>query len=187
MDVPTLGFSPGRAPTSRWSPPCSSSRRSLPGRAGRIGPTRTPDAGLARAPALAARTLESPKDRPVGRRHVIAASPVTTFIGAGPSRASAAFGAAKLFEGPQRYGVVQDLEEWAREQYFVSGAGDADRRRRADGRLPRPGCGAARRDGLHRARPRSLSATSSTTTRPGIAAIRLPVSAWAGRGPVRRC
>ena len=47
---------------------------------------------------------------------------MTTFIGAGPSRATAAFGAAKLFEGPQRYGVDQDLEEWAHEQYFVSGA-----------------------------------------------------------------
>ena len=32
------------------------------------------------------------------------------------SRAAAAFGAAKLFEGPQRYGVAQDLEEWAHEQ-----------------------------------------------------------------------
>ena len=26
-----------------------------------------------------------------------------------------------MFEGPGRYGVAQDLEEWAHEQYFVSG------------------------------------------------------------------
>ena len=46
---------------------------------------------------------------------------MTTYLGAGPSKASALFGAAKLFEGPQRYGVAQDLEEWAHEQYFISG------------------------------------------------------------------
>ena len=46
-----------------------------------------------------------------------------TFLGAGPNLATAEFGAAKLFEGPQRLGVATSIEEWAHEQYFVSGAG----------------------------------------------------------------
>jgi glucosamine--fructose-6-phosphate aminotransferase (isomerizing) len=46
-----------------------------------------------------------------------------TFLGAGPNLATARFGAAKLFEGPQRLGVATNIEEWAHEEYFVSGAG----------------------------------------------------------------
>lgn len=43
------------------------------------------------------------------------------FLGAGPNLASAHFGAAKLFEGAQMHGVAQSIEEWAHEQYFISG------------------------------------------------------------------
>ena len=46
-----------------------------------------------------------------------------TFLGAGPNLATARFGAAKLFEGPQKLGVSTNIEEWAHEEYFVSGVG----------------------------------------------------------------
>src|SRR5262249_22166106 len=45
-----------------------------------------------------------------------------SFIGAGPCEASARFGAAKLIEGAQILGVGTNLEEWAHEEYFCSGA-----------------------------------------------------------------
>jgi fructoselysine-6-P-deglycase FrlB-like protein len=45
-----------------------------------------------------------------------------TFLGAGPNLSSAAFGAAKLFEGPQMLATVTNLEEWAHGEYFVTGA-----------------------------------------------------------------
>ena len=47
-----------------------------------------------------------------------------TFLGAGPNEATARFGAAKLFEGPQRLAVSTNLEEWAHEEYFVTRPGD---------------------------------------------------------------
>jgi fructoselysine-6-P-deglycase FrlB-like protein/sugar/nucleoside kinase (ribokinase family) len=46
-----------------------------------------------------------------------------TFLGAGPNMATAQFGAAKLFEGPQKLGVATNIEEWAHQEYFISGAG----------------------------------------------------------------
>jgi fructoselysine-6-P-deglycase FrlB-like protein len=79
------------------------------------------DRTLAAAPDIAAETLASARDPAGAAAELLAHASVSTFLGAGPSRATAAFGAAKLFEGPQRYGVVQDLEEWAHAQYFVSG------------------------------------------------------------------
>lgn len=42
-------------------------------------------------------------------------------IGAGPSYPIAHFGAAKFIEGAELDGIPQALEEWAHEQYFVSG------------------------------------------------------------------
>jgi glucosamine 6-phosphate synthetase-like amidotransferase/phosphosugar isomerase protein len=42
------------------------------------------------------------------------------YLGAGPNEATARFGAAKLFEGPQQLGVSTNLEEWAHEEYFVT-------------------------------------------------------------------
>jgi glucosamine 6-phosphate synthetase-like amidotransferase/phosphosugar isomerase protein len=47
-----------------------------------------------------------------------------TFLGAGPNEATARFGAAKLFEGPQLLAVSTNIEEWAHEEYFVTQAGD---------------------------------------------------------------
>lgn len=47
-----------------------------------------------------------------------------TFIGAGPNEASARFGAAKLYEGPQMRGAATNIEEWAHGEYFISGDGE---------------------------------------------------------------
>lgn len=41
-------------------------------------------------------------------------------LGAGPHLASACFGAAKLMEAASVHGVVQELEEWAHEQFHVT-------------------------------------------------------------------
>jgi glucosamine--fructose-6-phosphate aminotransferase (isomerizing) len=59
--------------------------------------------------------------RPLAER--LARQPWITFLGGGPNLATAHFGAAKLFEGPQLLGVATNFEEWAHEQYFVSGTG----------------------------------------------------------------
>jgi glucosamine 6-phosphate synthetase-like amidotransferase/phosphosugar isomerase protein len=121
MNVPTLGFSPGTSTYVAMITALLVLAAELARARGRSDAAAELDDGLSRAPALATATLAASEDTARAAAELIAASPVTTFIGAGPSRATAAFGAAKLFEGPQRYGVVQDLEEWAHEQYFVSG------------------------------------------------------------------
>src|SRR5207247_3420172 len=78
-------------------------------------------AALHDAPRLAAATLREN----VGPAREVASRlidvPWVAFLGAGPSEGSARFGAAKLFEGPQILGVATNLEEWAHEEYFVSG------------------------------------------------------------------
>ena len=49
---------------------------------------------------------------------------MTTFLGGGPNEASAKFGAAKLFEGPQQIALSTNVEEWAHEQYFITRPGE---------------------------------------------------------------
>ncbi|MDE0181579.1 MAG: SIS domain-containing protein [Caldilineaceae bacterium] len=46
-----------------------------------------------------------------------------TILGSGPSLATSLFYAAKTYELPRVYGVSQELEEWAHEQYFLTGPG----------------------------------------------------------------
>ena len=48
---------------------------------------------------------------------------VVTIIGGGPSLGTAAFGMAKLIESARHNAVGQELEEWAHEQYFLTGPG----------------------------------------------------------------
>lgn len=45
------------------------------------------------------------------------------FLGAGPNYGTAMFSMAKLIESSRHNAVGQELEEWAHEQYFVSGPG----------------------------------------------------------------
>ena len=121
MQVPTLGFSPGTSTYMAMVAALLLLAAELARARGRSIEADEVDQALALAPGLAAETLEISAAPARAAAARIADAAVTTYLGAGPSRASAAFGAAKLFEGPQRYGVVQDLEEWAHEQYFVSG------------------------------------------------------------------
>ncbi len=48
---------------------------------------------------------------------------VLTIIGGGPSHGTAVFGMAKLIESARHNAVGQELEEWAHEQYFLTGPG----------------------------------------------------------------
>jgi glucosamine--fructose-6-phosphate aminotransferase (isomerizing) len=121
MEVPTLGFSPGTSTYIAMVTALLVLVSELARVRGRAHEADILDDALERAGDLAARTLERADAAAHAAARTIADAPITTFLGAGPSRAAAAFGAAKLFEGPQRYGVVQDLEEWAHEQYFISG------------------------------------------------------------------
>jgi glucosamine--fructose-6-phosphate aminotransferase (isomerizing) len=121
MSVPTLGFSPGTSTYMAMVTALLVLAAELARARGQDLDASRIDDGLERAPELARRTLARSEGPARVAAERIAVAPVSTFLGAGPSRAAAAFGAAKLFEGPQRYGVAQDLEEWAHEQYFISG------------------------------------------------------------------
>ena len=123
MDVPTLGFTPGTSTYLAMLTALLVLAAELARSRGRAAAADALDSALTQAPEQARWTLDA-GDAPARVAAVaVAESPVTTYLGAGPSKASACFGAAKLFEGPQRYGVAQDLEEWAHEQYFVSRPG----------------------------------------------------------------
>ncbi len=121
LDVVTLGFSPG---TSTYVAMLGSLLRlaalvsELRGEDGRLG------RALAELPAQAARTLELCGDVTVDAARLLLTRSWTTYLGAGPNEATARFGAAKLFEGPQRLAVSTNLEEWAHEEYFVTTSGD---------------------------------------------------------------
>lgn len=114
LSVPTLGYSPGTSTylslllalvqlAALWT----GEERSL----------------LDRVPQLARETLAA-TDGPISAlAQRLAKSSWISFLGAGPNLASAAFGAAKLFEGPQMLGTVTNLEEWAHGEYFVTRPG----------------------------------------------------------------
>jgi fructoselysine-6-P-deglycase FrlB-like protein len=121
MSVPTLGFSPGTSTYVAMVAALLVLAGELARARGNTREATRLDDDLGRAPELARQTLRRSEAPAAEAASVIATAPVTTFLGAGPSRAAAAFGAAKLFEGPQRYGIAQDLEEWAHEEYFISG------------------------------------------------------------------
>jgi fructoselysine-6-P-deglycase FrlB-like protein/sugar/nucleoside kinase (ribokinase family) len=119
LSVPTLGYSPG---TSTYL----AMLLALLDLAVVWGDVRGVDvsrqhAFLGRVPDLAQATLEASEvpvrdlARELSRRSWI------SFLGAGPNLASAAFGAAKLLEGPQVLGTATSLEEWAHGEYFVGG------------------------------------------------------------------
>jgi fructoselysine-6-P-deglycase FrlB-like protein/sugar/nucleoside kinase (ribokinase family) len=116
LSVPTLGYSPG---TSTYL----ALLVALLQLAG-VGTERARSTLLDRLPELARKTLDlaaGPAEMVANR---ISRRGNITFLGAGPNVASAAFGAAKLFEGPQMQATVTNLEEWAHEEYFVTRPGD---------------------------------------------------------------
>jgi len=121
IDVPMLGSSPGTSTyigmlctlvdlALRTSPP---------------GGDRAVRAACGDLPGLASSTLsgcDAPAAEVAAR---MASSRFVSYLGAGPNEATAYFGAAKLFEAPQRIALAVNLEEWAHEQYFITRPGDA--------------------------------------------------------------
>lgn len=121
IDVPTLGFSPG---TSTYLGMVST----LLDLALRWGAARGRDVAAARSvadtlPKLASETLQANAAVARSAAELLVPRPWVSFIGGGPNEASARFGAAKLFEGPQIMGVATNIEEWAHEEYFVTTPG----------------------------------------------------------------
>jgi ribokinase len=121
LSVPTLGYSPG---TSTYlALLLALYQLALAWGAEQGRDMATARDVLQRLPALAETALAA-ADEPARlvAEHFVR-QPWITFLGGGPNLATAQFGAAKLFEGPQLLGVAANLEEWAHEQYFVSGKG----------------------------------------------------------------
>lgn len=121
LSVPTLGYSPG---TSTYLA-ILAALLDLAVTWGEVrGNTLLPiRSQLKHAPELARQTLEADQQVAQSLAERLVQREWFTFLGAGPNLASAHFGAAKLFEGPQKLGVATNIEEWAHEQYFISGAG----------------------------------------------------------------
>jgi ribokinase len=117
LSVPTLGYSPG---TSTYLALVLALLQLAVVWNGKNGTGTL----LQRTPDLARKTLDKAAAPVEALAHRIAERELITFLGAGPNLASAAFGAAKLFEGPQMPATVTNLEEWAHEEYFVTRAGD---------------------------------------------------------------
>jgi fructoselysine-6-P-deglycase FrlB-like protein/sugar/nucleoside kinase (ribokinase family) len=121
LKVPTLGYSPG---TSTYLALLAA----LLQLASEWGALRRQEhapalAALQRLPALTLQTLEQTEATAAALAERLSRHSWITFLGGGPNLATAHFGAAKLFEGPQQLGVATSIEEWAHEQYFISGAG----------------------------------------------------------------
>jgi sugar/nucleoside kinase (ribokinase family)/fructoselysine-6-P-deglycase FrlB-like protein len=121
IEVPTLGFSPG---TSTYLGMVAT----LTDLAVRWGQLRGRDTSQARTvletvPKLARETLLANDEPCRGAAELLRGRPWVSFLGAGPNEATARFGAAKLFEGPQIMGVATNIEEWAHEEYFVTTPG----------------------------------------------------------------
>jgi len=106
LSVPTLGYSPG---TSTYLAMLLALLQMAAGRS-----------PLDRIPELARETLAAAEGPVSTLATRLARSSWIQFLGGGPNLASAAFGAAKLFEGPQMVGTTTNLEEWAHGEYFVT-------------------------------------------------------------------
>ncbi|HEU0001844.1 MAG TPA: PfkB family carbohydrate kinase [Ktedonobacteraceae bacterium] len=121
LSVPTPGYSPG---TSTYLAILAALLDlALAWGKARGRDTSSQERLLRDAPELARQTLAE-ADQPMQRMaEQFVKQPWLTFLGAGPNLATAHFGAAKMFEGPQKLGVATNIEEWAHEEYFVSGAG----------------------------------------------------------------
>lgn len=119
ISVPTLGFSPGTATYVGMLATllCLSAEIAL------LKGNPLPRAELESMYSLAAETLEFSHPSALEAAKRLLGHSWIAFIGAGPNEATAKFGAAKLFEGPQKVGIATNIEEWAHEEYFVSEVG----------------------------------------------------------------
>ena len=120
LEVTTLGFSPG---TSTYAAMLASLMRLAAEVASLRGQDGTLRTHLRDLPAALRHTLSLTEDVAAVTARLLMTAPWATFLGAGPNEATAKFGAAKMFEGPQRLAVSTNLEEWAHEEYFVTPPG----------------------------------------------------------------
>jgi sugar/nucleoside kinase (ribokinase family)/fructoselysine-6-P-deglycase FrlB-like protein len=121
LSVPTLGYSPG---TSTYLAILAALLQlSVIWGEVRGNAVQSAKALLWRVPDLTHQTLAETSQPALELAQRVARHNWLTFLGAGPNMATAQFGAAKLFEGPQKLGVATNIEEWAHEEYFISGAG----------------------------------------------------------------
>ena len=124
-EIPTFGFSPGTSTYTAMLVTLLTLAAELAAVTGQPSPGLDAyAANLQRLPEFAEQTLDlsDAAARAVSARLVGAR--LTTFLGAGPNEASAKFGAAKLFEGPQQVALSTNTEEWAHEQYFITRPGE---------------------------------------------------------------
>jgi fructoselysine-6-P-deglycase FrlB-like protein len=119
LSVPTLGYSPG---TSTYLA-ILAALLDLSVTWGKARGTSRQETLLRNTPDLARQTLEDANLPAQKVAEQLVKQNWLTFLGAGPNLATAHFGAAKMFEGPQKLAVATNIEEWAHEEYFVSGAG----------------------------------------------------------------
>jgi glucosamine--fructose-6-phosphate aminotransferase (isomerizing) len=118
LSVPTLGYSPG---TSTYLAMLLTLLQLAELWKQAVGSNAADRSQLSRVPELARETLAA-ADGPVSAlAQQLSERSWIAFLGAGPNYSSAAFGAAKLLEGPQKLGTVTNLEEWAHGEYFVTG------------------------------------------------------------------
>ena len=120
VDVPTLGFSPGTSTYVGMLATLLALAAQVAAVRGDPGPAER----LAALPAMAETTLTSSLDAARAAAGLMLGHQWVAFLGGGPNEATARFGAAKLFEGPQLVGHPTNLEEWAHEEYFVTRPGD---------------------------------------------------------------
>jgi sugar/nucleoside kinase (ribokinase family)/fructoselysine-6-P-deglycase FrlB-like protein len=121
LEITTLGFSPG---TSTYAAMLGSLLRLAAEVASLRGQDGALHTELAALPSALRHTLDLTGDAAADAARPLLAARWTTYLGAGPNEATAKFGAAKMFEGPQRLAVSTNLEEWAHEEYFVTSPGD---------------------------------------------------------------
>ena len=121
LDVPTLDTAPGTTTYVSLLVALSLTAAELAGARGRDDRRAELLAAVQAMPGLASQTLAMSASSSEALADVLADAALPTFLGAGPSRATAHFGAAKVFEGIQRPAIVEHLEEWAHLQYFASG------------------------------------------------------------------
>jgi fructoselysine-6-P-deglycase FrlB-like protein len=121
LDVPTLDTSPGTTTYVSLLVALALIASELAEARGRSQAHARFLESLRMVPELAQQTLSMSATAAEGLAELLRDAELPMFLGAGPSLATAHFGAAKIFEGVQRPALVEHLEEWAHLQYFVSG------------------------------------------------------------------
>jgi ribokinase len=121
LRAPVMGFSPGTSTYVAMTAALCDLAVSLGEVLGRE--TAAARTAMEQVPDLARTTLSKSFEPALRIAARLVGQTWVAFIGAGPNEASARFGAAKLFEGPQVLGAWTNLEEWAHEDYFVTTKG----------------------------------------------------------------